>query len=67
MCADINECEDVTEPPCHASARCKNTKGGFQCECTDPYVLGEDGRTCVGETTALGHPGWKGVSTYRQG
>uniref|UniRef100_A0A8C6F5W0 Thyroid peroxidase n=1 Tax=Monodon monoceros TaxID=40151 RepID=A0A8C6F5W0_MONMO len=47
VCKDINECEDVTEPPCHASARCKNTKGGFQCECTDPYVLGEDGRTCV--------------------
>uniref|UniRef100_A0A8C9KZ91 Thyroid peroxidase n=1 Tax=Phocoena sinus TaxID=42100 RepID=A0A8C9KZ91_PHOSS len=47
VCKDINECEDVTEAPCHASARCKNTKGGFQCECTDPYVLGEDGRTCV--------------------
>ncbi|XP_004274968.1 thyroid peroxidase isoform X1 [Orcinus orca] len=47
VCKDINECEDVMEPPCHASARCKNTKGGFQCECTDPYVLGEDGRTCV--------------------
>eukprot|EP00069_Balaena_mysticetus_P005439 bmy_18035T0 len=44
---DINECEDVTEPPCHASARCKNTRGGFRCECTDPYVLGEDARTCV--------------------
>ncbi|XP_067559927.1 thyroid peroxidase isoform X3 [Pseudorca crassidens] len=47
VCKDINECEDVMEPPCHASARCKNTKGGVQCECTDPYVLGEDGRTCV--------------------
>uniref|UniRef100_A0A8C0DQ32 Thyroid peroxidase n=1 Tax=Balaenoptera musculus TaxID=9771 RepID=A0A8C0DQ32_BALMU len=47
VCKDVNECEDVTEPPCHASARCKNTKGSFRCECTDPYVLGEDGRTCV--------------------
>ncbi|XP_057598664.1 thyroid peroxidase [Hippopotamus amphibius kiboko] len=46
-CKDINECEDVTEPPCHTSARCRNTKGGFQCACTDPHVLGEDGRTCV--------------------
>ncbi|XP_032352830.1 thyroid peroxidase isoform X1 [Camelus ferus] len=44
---DVNECEDEREPPCHASARCRNTKGGFRCECSDPYVLGEDGRTCV--------------------
>uniref|UniRef100_A0A9L0JIW5 Thyroid peroxidase n=1 Tax=Equus asinus TaxID=9793 RepID=A0A9L0JIW5_EQUAS len=47
VCKDINECEDMMDPPCHLSARCKNTKGSFQCECTDPYVLGEDGRTCV--------------------
>ncbi|XP_004436492.1 PREDICTED: thyroid peroxidase [Ceratotherium simum simum] len=47
VCKDINECQDVRHPPCHPSARCKNTKGGFRCECTDPYVLGEDGRTCV--------------------
>lgn len=44
---DINECEDEVDPPCHASARCKNTKGSFQCECSDPHVPGEDGRTCV--------------------
>ncbi|XP_040478807.1 thyroid peroxidase isoform X4 [Ursus maritimus] len=47
VCRDINECEDVTPPPCHPSARCRNTKGSFRCECTDPYVLGEDGATCV--------------------
>uniref|UniRef100_A0A286ZYA2 Thyroid peroxidase n=1 Tax=Sus scrofa TaxID=9823 RepID=A0A286ZYA2_PIG len=47
LCKDINECEDETDPPCHASARCKNTKGGVLCECSDPLVLGEDGRTCV--------------------
>ncbi|XP_034515869.1 thyroid peroxidase [Ailuropoda melanoleuca] len=47
VCRDINECEDVTPPPCHPSARCRNTKGSFRCECTDPYVLGEDGTTCV--------------------
>lgn len=40
------------DPPCHAPARCKNTKGGFWCECHDPHVPGEDGRTCVGEATA---------------
>ncbi|XP_047638685.1 thyroid peroxidase isoform X1 [Phacochoerus africanus] len=47
LCKDINECEDETDPPCHASARCKNTKGGVLCECSDPLVLGEDGRTCM--------------------
>ncbi|DAA33799.1 TPA: Thyroid peroxidase-like isoform 3 [Bos taurus] len=47
VCRDINECEDEVDPPCHASARCKNTKGSFQCECSDPHVPGEDGRTCV--------------------
>ncbi|XP_032722907.1 LOW QUALITY PROTEIN: thyroid peroxidase [Lontra canadensis] len=47
VCQDVNECEDVTAPPCHPSARCRNTKGGFSCECTDPYVLAEDGMTCV--------------------
>uniref|UniRef100_A0A8C3W6L5 Thyroid peroxidase n=1 Tax=Catagonus wagneri TaxID=51154 RepID=A0A8C3W6L5_9CETA len=46
-CKDIDECEDGADPPCHASARCKNTKGGVLCECSDPLVLGEDGRTCV--------------------
>lgn len=50
VCADINECEDPGAPPCHASARCENTQGGFLCKCSDPYVLGEDGRTCLGET-----------------
>ncbi|XP_025864992.2 thyroid peroxidase [Vulpes vulpes] len=47
VCRDINECEDPSHPPCHGSARCRNTKGGFRCECTDPAVLGEDGTTCV--------------------
>ncbi|KAM9201478.1 thyroid peroxidase [Dugong dugon] len=47
ICKDINECKDLMHPPCHPSAECKNTKGSFQCLCTDPYVLGEDERTCV--------------------
>ncbi|KAM7077996.1 LOW QUALITY PROTEIN: thyroid peroxidase [Molossus nigricans] len=47
VCEDVDECEGVEEPPCHASARCRNTQGGFLCECSDPYVAGEDGRTCV--------------------
>ncbi|XP_015417276.1 PREDICTED: thyroid peroxidase [Myotis davidii] len=47
LCADINECEDERRPPCQAPARCRNTQGGFRCECLEPYVLGDDGRTCV--------------------
>ncbi|KAJ6665884.1 hypothetical protein lerEdw1_001356 [Lerista edwardsae] len=47
VCQDINECENKSNPPCHSSAKCENTKGSFQCFCTDPYVLAEDGRTCA--------------------
>ncbi|XP_036119159.1 thyroid peroxidase [Molossus molossus] len=47
VCEDVDECEGVEEPPCHVSARCRNTEGGFLCECSDPYVAGEDRRTCV--------------------
>ncbi|XP_049758544.1 thyroid peroxidase isoform X8 [Elephas maximus indicus] len=47
VCKDINECKDLMDPPCHLSAECKNIKGSFQCLCTDPYMLGEDERTCV--------------------
>ncbi|XP_045045481.2 thyroid peroxidase isoform X2 [Desmodus rotundus] len=47
VCTDVNECRAGAEPPCHASARCRNTKGSFRCECTDPYLLGDDGWTCV--------------------
>ncbi|XP_036904649.1 thyroid peroxidase [Sturnira hondurensis] len=47
VCTDVDECGAGTEPPCHTPARCRNTKGSFRCECTDPHVLGDDGRTCV--------------------
>ena len=64
VCADVNECRAGAEPPCHASARCRNTKGSFRCECTDPYLLGDDGWTCVGETTP--HVPWpEGCHTLR--
>ncbi|XP_060128253.1 thyroid peroxidase [Zootoca vivipara] len=46
VCQDINECENKTNPPCHSSAQCVNTQGSFQCLCTDPYELAEDGKTC---------------------
>ncbi|XP_012373124.1 thyroid peroxidase isoform X2 [Octodon degus] len=47
VCKDVNECADPAHTPCHPSARCRNTKGSFQCLCTDPYVLAEDARTCI--------------------
>ncbi|XP_075925112.1 thyroid peroxidase [Petromyzon marinus] len=47
-CDDVDECSDeTTPPPCHASASCVNTDGGFECACTDPYVLADDRRTCI--------------------
>ncbi|KAM5318229.1 thyroid peroxidase [Glossophaga mutica] len=47
VCTDVDECGAGAEPPCPAPARCRNTKGSFRCECTDPHVLGDDGRTCL--------------------
>ncbi|KAK1170717.1 thyroid peroxidase [Acipenser oxyrinchus oxyrinchus] len=47
ICKDINECEDLLKPVCHRSAKCKNTNGSYRCLCSDPYVLAEDGRTCI--------------------
>uniref|UniRef100_A0A667HR18 Thyroid peroxidase n=1 Tax=Lynx canadensis TaxID=61383 RepID=A0A667HR18_LYNCA len=61
VCRDVNECEDVAQPPCHPSARCRNTKGSFRCECTDPYVLGEDGTTCV-DSGRLPKASWVSVA-----
>uniref|UniRef100_A0A8D0LBD1 Thyroid peroxidase n=1 Tax=Sphenodon punctatus TaxID=8508 RepID=A0A8D0LBD1_SPHPU len=49
VCIDINECDNKINPPCHSSANCMNTKGSYQCLCTDPYELAEDGRTCTGK------------------
>ncbi|OCT78951.1 hypothetical protein XELAEV_18030040mg [Xenopus laevis] len=46
-CSDINECEEQSHEPCHSSAECTNTLGGFRCLCTDPYELAEDERTCT--------------------
>ncbi|XP_062981549.1 thyroid peroxidase [Elgaria multicarinata webbii] len=47
VCQDINECENKMNPPCHSSAKCVNIKGTFECLCTDPYELAEDGKTCT--------------------
>ncbi|XP_067400986.1 thyroid peroxidase [Emydura macquarii macquarii] len=47
VCIDINECENQINPPCYPSAKCINTRGSYQCLCTDPYELAEDGRMCI--------------------
>ncbi|KAM4867311.1 thyroid peroxidase [Thomomys bottae] len=61
VCADVDECADRTNPPCHPSAKCKNTKGSFQCVCSDPYVLAEDGRTCV-DSGELPRASWVSIA-----
>uniref|UniRef100_A0A8D2JRS9 Thyroid peroxidase n=1 Tax=Sciurus vulgaris TaxID=55149 RepID=A0A8D2JRS9_SCIVU len=61
VCKDVDECADPTHPPCHVSAQCKNTKGSFLCVCTDPYVLGEDQRTCV-DSGRLPRASWVSIA-----
>ncbi|CAO2604836.1 Thyroid peroxidase [Lemmus lemmus] len=61
VCKDVNECADLTHPPCHPSAKCKNTKGSFQCVCTDPYVLGEDEKTCI-DSGRLSRASWVSIA-----
>ncbi len=37
-CVDINECQDKNNSPCHPSAVCSNTPGGFKCSCAPGQV-----------------------------
>ncbi|XP_078206177.1 thyroid peroxidase isoform X2 [Callithrix jacchus] len=60
-CKDVNECADSANPPCHASARCRNTKGSFRCLCEDPHELGDDGRTCI-DSRSLPWASWVSIS-----
>ncbi|XP_064219869.1 thyroid peroxidase isoform X3 [Aotus nancymaae] len=60
-CKDVNECANSAQPPCHASARCRNTKGSFRCLCEDPYELGDDGRTCI-DSRSLPRASWVSIS-----
>lgn len=43
-CSDIDECAYTINPVC--SQKCINTVGGYQCGCTNGYVLRPDLRTC---------------------
>ncbi|CAH1986493.1 unnamed protein product [Acanthoscelides obtectus] len=43
-CVDINEC--LESSPCHSTATCINTDGGFTCSCTDGLVGDPVGTGC---------------------
>jgi hypothetical protein len=48
-CQDIDECS-LVQSPCSSLAYCNNTKGSFDCTCTDGYEgggVGSDGCTQV--------------------
>ncbi|XP_003798603.1 thyroid peroxidase isoform X2 [Otolemur garnettii] len=61
ICKDVNECATLAQPPCHPSAHCRNTKGGFQCVCSDPLVLADDSRTCV-DSGRLPQASWVSIA-----
>ncbi|PAA47595.1 hypothetical protein BOX15_Mlig002622g2, partial [Macrostomum lignano] len=45
-CTDIDECTDGTDA-CYGGATCRNTVGGYRCECPKGLVQAADPRTCV--------------------
>lgn len=44
LVSDINECRIM--PFLCRNGRCRNTIGGFVCECADGYVLAQDSQHC---------------------
>ncbi|XP_013418963.1 uncharacterized protein LOC106179759 isoform X2 [Lingula anatina] len=46
-CIDINECANASLNKCSQNGRCKNTGGGYLCECEAGYKLANDERTCT--------------------
>lgn len=51
-CVDVNECEEGATGPCTGEGEvCKNTAGGYECECPGDFVL-EDG-VCVNMSICL--------------
>ena len=45
---DINECNEDIDI-CGANARCRNTAGGYKCDCMSGYEKNADGLPCKGE------------------
>ena len=44
---DIDECDD--ERDICSNGMCINNQGSFRCACPSGFVLGNDGRTCLGK------------------
>ena len=42
---DINECFDSIDG---CSQICTNSKGSYECSCSDGYILDADGKNCLG-------------------
>ena len=43
---DINECERGISG---CEGNCTDTIGGFNCSCSEGFVLGADGKSCIGK------------------
>ena len=43
---DVNECNNMTYPLCHAKATCNNTVGSYICDCHQGYD--GNGTNCTG-------------------
>ena len=50
---DIDEC-NVDRETC-TNGQCINSQGSFRCECPQGFVLGRDGRTCLGNLRVNSH------------
>ena len=48
---NVNECQNLTTHDCEQ--QCNNTVGSYECTCDSGFVLGEDGKSCLGMITEL--------------
>uniref|UniRef100_A0A7E4W0Z1 EGF-like domain-containing protein n=1 Tax=Panagrellus redivivus TaxID=6233 RepID=A0A7E4W0Z1_PANRE len=54
ICSDINECEEHAQA-CHTDAVCRNTMGGYLCQCQPGYA--GDGHNCIDIDECAGNNG----------
>jgi len=45
ICRDVNECQR-SPAPCHPTAQCRNSPGGYECECGRDTINVEDSSAC---------------------
>ena len=48
MSLDVDECAEDSSL-CQPTGTCKNTEGGYTCECPEGYVVDASGTRCVDE------------------